>query len=111
MIFQKILLLLSCLNTLKDLVLWKPCQKLLPPSSSSLLPPRIFIRSTRLKVSTHIDIQLETLDTRAKISVTALLDSGATGMFLDIKWVKAHGLNTRKLARAIPVYNVDGTLN
>ena len=82
-----------------------------PSSSSSLPPPRIFIRSTRLKVSTHIDVQLETLDTRAKISVTALLDSGATGMFLDTKWVKAHSLNTRKLARAIPVYNVDGTLN
>jgi len=40
-----------------------------------------------------------------------LLDSGATGLFLDTGFVKYHNLNTRKLPKAIPVYNVDGTLN
>ena len=77
----------------------------------SVPPAKIFIRSTRVKVSTQIDIQLQTLDTGSRVTVTALLDSGATGIFLDRKWVKANHLNTRRLPRPIPVYNVDGTLN
>ena len=79
--------------------------------SVSVLPPKIFLRSARVKVSTQITVQLQTLDTGEKITVTALLDSGATGMFLDSKWVLANNLNTRRLPRPIPVYNVDGTLN
>ncbi|PFH45415.1 hypothetical protein AMATHDRAFT_100395, partial [Amanita thiersii Skay4041] len=51
------------------------------------------------------------LDTGMRLSATALLDSGATGLFLDKKYVEHHNLNTKKLPRAIPVYNVDGTLN
>lgn len=41
----------------------------------------------------------------------ALLDCGATGLFLDVKFVRYHNLNTIKLPRPVPVYNVDGTLN
>ena len=74
-------------------------------------PAKSFIRSARVKVSTQLDVQLQTLDTGSKVTVTALLDSGATGMFLDKKWVMANHLNTRRLPRPIPVYNVDGTLN
>ncbi|TDL13535.1 hypothetical protein BD410DRAFT_735231, partial [Rickenella mellea] len=64
-----------------------------------------------MKFSTQLNVQLKTLDTGVRISLTALLDSGATGLFLDSKFVKERNLNTRKLPRAIPVYNVDGTLN
>jgi hypothetical protein len=74
-------------------------------------PPRILIRSTSLKTSTHIQIQLQTVDTGAKVTIPALLDSGATGLFLDSDFVKGNNLNTRRLPRAIPVYNVDGTAN
>lgn len=74
-------------------------------------PERVYIRSTKLKFSTHIQVQLKTLDTGAKMDLQALLDSGATGLFLDTQFVKAHNMNTRKLPRPIPVYNVDGTLN
>jgi hypothetical protein len=45
------------------------------------------------------------------VALDALLDSGATGLFLDSKYVRAHSMNTRKLPRAVPVYNVDSTLN
>ena len=79
--------------------------------STSDLPSKIYLRSLKMKVSTQITVQLQTLDTGSKLTVTALLDSGATGMFLDTKFVLANNLNTRKLPRAIPVYNVDGTLN
>jgi predicted aspartyl protease len=81
------------------------------PLSSPSPPDRIYIRNTRIKFSTHVQVQLRTLDTGAKIDVSALLDSGATGLFLDTRFVREANLNTRKLPRAIPVYNVDGTLN
>ena len=81
------------------------------PFSSESLPDKIYIMSARIKTSTQLSVVLRTLDTGVRLPVTALLDSGATGLFLDTKFVKYHNLNTRKLPRAIPVYNVDGTLN
>ncbi|GLB44521.1 putative retrotransposable element tf2 155 kda protein type 1-like [Lyophyllum shimeji] len=41
----------------------------------------------------------------------ALLDSGASGLFLHIRFVREHGITTRTLSRPIPVKNVDGTAN
>ncbi|CAG8706856.1 13307_t:CDS:1, partial [Acaulospora colombiana] len=80
------------------------------PSLPSL-PEKIYIRSTTLKFSTHLDVLIKTLDTGVSLPIHALLDCGATGQFLDTRFVREHNLNTRKLPRAIPVYNVDGTLN
>jgi len=45
------------------------------------------------------------------IEVKALLDSGATGIFIDKTMVELNGIQTRWLARPIPVFNVDGTMN
>ena len=87
------------------------CKSEEPMSISSLPPEKIYLRSMQVKVSTQVQVQLETLDTRSKLGVTALLDSGATALFLDTRFVRGTNLNTRRLARAIPVYNVDGTLN
>jgi hypothetical protein len=72
---------------------------------------KIYIRSINTKLSTQIEVQIKTLDTGLKLAIKALLDSGATGLFLDTNFVKENHLNTRKLSRPIPVYNVDGTLN
>ena len=79
--------------------------------SETPLPEKIYIRSFKAKLSTSLGVQLQTVDTGAKMVVSALLDSGATGLFLDKRFVQENHLNTRKLPRAIPVYNVDGTLN
>src|SRR6201996_9090369 len=79
--------------------------------SPSFHPEKVYIRSARVRLSTLIQAQLKTLDTGVKLGLSALLDSGATGLFLDSKFVQDNNLNTRKLPRAIPVYNVDGTLN
>ena len=49
------------------------------------------------------------VDTQKEIQVDALLDSGATGLYVDATFVKENGLNTQKLVQEIPVYNVDGT--
>ena len=43
--------------------------------------------------------------------VKALINSGATGMFIDIKFVRLKNIWTHQLPRAILVYNVDGTPN
>src|SRR5882724_3378323 len=45
------------------------------------------------------------------MSVKALIDSGATGMFINIEFVRLKNIRTHWLPREIPVYNVDGTPN
>ena len=46
-----------------------------------------------------------------KAETEALIDSGATGNFIDYRWVIQHRLGTQTLAEPIPVHNVDGTQN
>jgi hypothetical protein len=75
------------------------------------IPLKILIRSTTPRYSTELLIQLESIYSHRPMAVKALLDSGATGLFIDADFVKAKGLSTTKLTRAIPVYNIDGTLN
>ena len=56
-------------------------------------------------------VTLETLQEKKWIDVKALLDSGATGLFIDKKFVEEHGLRTHKLNIPIRVFNADGTQN
>ena len=96
--------------------------EILPPKGKARpcwerrLPPQLVIsaldgegdpssRSLNLKVG------IETTDTREAISVTALVDLGATGHFIDRNYVKANWLTTQTLSVPIPVRNVDGTPN
>jgi len=44
-------------------------------------------------------------------STEAMVDTGATGDFIDQDFVTREKLPTRKLSQLILVYNVDGTLN
>ena len=45
------------------------------------------------------------------IEVEALLDSGATGCFVDKSWALDRHLRLSKLVKPVPVLNVDGTRN
>jgi len=45
------------------------------------------------------------------MSVEALIDSGATGMFIDIDIIRSKNIRTHRLPRVILVYNIDGTPN
>ena len=84
----------------------------LTPNSPQYTPsPRIHIRSTTLRRSTELKIRIHTVDSAHPMAVDALLDSGATGMFIDAEFAKAKNLTTRQLPRSIPLYNIDGTLN
>jgi len=56
-------------------------------------------------------VEIGTTDTSKLHSVKALLDSGATGSFIDRDFVQSKGINTRTLSRNIPVFNVDRSPN
>jgi len=56
-------------------------------------------------------VEIGTTDTSELHSVKALLDSRATGSFIDRDFVHSKGINTRTLSRNIPVFNVDGSPN
>ena len=58
-----------------------------------------------------VPIHLKMTDTMEEASTEAMVDTGATGDFLDQDFVNQAKLPTRKLSQPIPVYNVDGTLN
>src|SRR5882724_5461142 len=45
------------------------------------------------------------------MSVEALIDSGATSMFINIEFIRSKNIQTHQLPRAILVYNIDGTPN
>jgi len=58
-----------------------------------------------------INVRLRTMDIHHMVDVKALLDSGATGMFIDKKFAEGNGIEMQLLDKPIRVYNVDGTLN
>ncbi len=56
-------------------------------------------------------MEIESTDTQRKQAVCALVDSGATGLFINSEYVKLNQIPTKKLAQPIPVYNVNGSAN
>ncbi|XP_006457230.1 hypothetical protein AGABI2DRAFT_51461, partial [Agaricus bisporus var. bisporus H97] len=58
-----------------------------------------------------LNVGVEKLDTHDGVGVQALLDSGATGMFMDKAFAKEEGFKLEPLEKPIPVKNVDGTIN
>ncbi|GLB45965.1 putative retrotransposable element tf2 155 kda protein type 1-like [Lyophyllum shimeji] len=58
-----------------------------------------------------LGVEVVTTDTQEILGLKALLDSGASGLFLHIRFVHEHGITTQTLSRPIPVKNVDGTAN
>jgi len=56
-------------------------------------------------------VGVEKLDTHEGVTVKALLDSGATGMFMDRRMATRHGFKLQKLEIPIIVRNVDRTNN
>ena len=54
---------------------------------------------------------LEKLENYEGIAVKVLLDSGVTGLFMDIAFAKEKGFKIEKLKNPFLVRNVDGTTN
>ena len=61
--------------------------------------------------SLHLDVEVKMTDTQQIRNVSALLDSGAMGLFIDAMYVEQHCLTTCPLTHPIPVYNIDSTRN
>jgi len=56
-------------------------------------------------------VGLEKIDSHEEVSVKALLDSGAMGMFTNKKFMEKNGFKLEKLDRPVRIRNVDGTRN
>jgi len=91
-----------------------------PPVPALLRRPKWEKRLSKLFAISALDargtslllpVEIGTTDTSELHSVKALLDSGATGSFIDKDFVRSKEMNTRTLSRNIPVFNVDGSPN
>ena len=58
-----------------------------------------------------LKVELEKLESYEGIAVKALLDSGATGLFMDMTFAKEKGFKMEKLKKPLLVRNIDGTAN
>src|SRR6201985_3206221 len=83
------------------------------PAPTEDHPPFILVRScgSSKRSSTNLKLHLEPVDSHQPMDATALLDTGATGLFIEEPYVEAKRFTRQKLPRSIPVYNIDGTLN
>jgi len=68
-------------------------------------------RTFKMLREVWLNIGIEKLDIHEGVMLKALLDSGATGMFMDKRTAAKHGFRLQKLERPIMVRNVDGTNN
>jgi len=56
-------------------------------------------------------VGLEKLENHEGVAVRVLLDSGATGLFMDTTFAREKGFKMEKLKEPLLVRNVDGTVN
>jgi len=68
-------------------------------------------RTFKMLREVWLNIGVEKIDTHKGIMIKALLDSGATGMFINRQMAARHGFKLQKLERPIAIRNIDGTNN
>jgi len=68
-------------------------------------------RTFKMLREVWLNIGVEKIDTHEGVMIKALLDSGATGMFMDRQTAARHGFKLQKLERPLMVKNVDRTVN
>jgi len=68
-------------------------------------------RTFKMLREVWLNIGVEKIDTHEGIVIKALLDSGATGMFMDRQTAARHGFKLQKLERPLVIRNVDSTNN
>jgi len=68
-------------------------------------------RTFKMLREVWLNIEVEKIDTHEGVMIKVLLDSGATGMFMDRKMAARHGFKLQELKRPLMVKNVDGTVN
>src|SRR5258707_878205 len=74
-------------------------------------PPAIYVLSKNSPHSLNIQVKLTSLTSLASVSTSTLLDSGATGMFINWSFVQKHQLETTSLPQPVLVRNVNSSPN
>ena len=86
--------------------------KVQKPKWEKALPEKFIIAAMEETLnSLKLKVEIKTTNTAEKRSITAHIDSGATGEFIDRQYAKSCRLNFMKLTQPILVYNVDGSPN
>ena len=83
----------------------------IPTASETDPPPHIYVCSADLCRCTKVPLKIHSVDTGTPLAIDLLLDSGVTGLFIDVEFVREQKLRTCPLSHAIPVYNIHGTAN
>ena len=81
------------------------------PKWEKALPEKCTISAIGESNSLKLKVKLETTDTSERKSVNSLVDSGATGEFINHDYVKSCQFNLLKLTHLILVYNIDRSPN
>jgi len=68
-------------------------------------------RTFKMLREVWLNIGVEKIDTHEGVMIKVLLDSGATGMFMDKQTAAKHRFKLQKLERPLMVKNVDGIVN
>src|SRR6266436_3740651 len=74
-------------------------------------PPTIYVLSKNSPHSLNIQVKLTSLTSLTSISTSVLLDSGATGMFINQSFMQKHQLETTPLPQPVLMCNVDSSPN
>ena len=61
--------------------------------------------------SEHFHVPITISGVRRSKEVAAMIDSGASTLFINKRFVNENKVRTRRLKQLIPVYNIDETLN
>ena len=89
--------------------LTKPSRR---PKWEKWLPEKLEIDAAEPGSSSlYLWVEIENTETQWKQGICALVDCGATGLFIDQEYVKSNRLPMKKLSCLIPIFNVDGTAN
>ena len=91
------------------LCLEKPGNKLMSTNTTERV--RDIWCTLQLLREVWLKVGLEKLESHEGVAVKALLDSGATGLFMDTTFAKEKRFKMEKLKKPLLVRNVDGTVN
>src|SRR6266481_576643 len=82
-----------------------------PSTPEPANPPYVLLCSTTFQRSTYIPLHIHTVNRNLPMVMNVLIDTGATGKFIDIEYIQSKEICTYSLPHSIRVYNVDGTPN
>ena len=61
--------------------------------------------------SSHFQVRVKLENGRVQTTAAAMIDSGATGLFMSKHFASEKGIRQFQLRKPIQVFNIDGTLN